>query len=64
MGCRLLPRLDSYGLREHVEGDGLLSGAELTITSKAVRVLQGLSRRRTAATNMDIVCALFCSTSA
>jgi hypothetical protein len=40
MRGRLLPRLDAYGLREHVKGYGLLPGSELAIAAKTMHILQ------------------------
>jgi hypothetical protein len=57
MGSRLLPRLDSNGLSEHVERDGFLSGLELAITAKTLDVLQVIPRRQRQAASMNIVFA-------
>jgi len=40
MRGRLLPRLDAYGLGEHVKGYGLLPRSELAIAAKTMHILQ------------------------
>jgi hypothetical protein len=46
MRGRLLPRLDAYGLGEHVKGYGLLPRSELAIAAKTMHILQEALRAR------------------
>src|SRR5580700_952760 len=40
MSGRLLSRLDPHGLREHIEGHGLLPRSEFAIAAKTMHILQ------------------------
>jgi hypothetical protein len=42
VGRRFLPRLDAYGLREHVDGDRFVSVFEFPIAAKTEEIFQAI----------------------